>query len=96
MGLERGPHLLIDMGGGSIELILAHDGDPIHPLSSARRLADALPNARLWVAPRPNYLQEHPEAAVDPITQPARQQSKQDHADAQHQRQRPGQAAGLN
>jgi 3-oxoadipate enol-lactonase len=45
-------------------LIVAHDGDPIHPLSSARRLADALPNARLWVAPRPNYLQEHPEAAV--------------------------------
>lgn len=50
-------------------LIVAHDGDPIHPLSSARALADVLPNARLWVAPGPNYLQEHPEAAVGVISE---------------------------
>jgi pimeloyl-ACP methyl ester carboxylesterase len=50
-------------------LIVAHDGDPIHPLSSAYALADGLPNARLWIAPGPNYLQEHPDAAVGVISE---------------------------
>ena len=50
-------------------LIVAHDGDPIHPLTSAQLLAHALPNARLWVAPSPNYLQEHPEVAVEVISE---------------------------
>ena len=50
-------------------LIVAHDGDPIHPLTSAQVLAWGLPNARLWVAPRPNYLQDHPEVAVELISE---------------------------
>ena len=50
-------------------LIVAHDGDPIHPLSSAHLLAQSLPNARLWVAPSPNYLQAHPEVTVEVVGQ---------------------------
>lgn len=34
-------------------LILAHEGDPIHDIATARRLAELLPNARLEVWPAP-------------------------------------------
>src|SRR5262249_51177946 len=40
LGLEGGPHLLLDVGGGSVELVLVHDGRPIWlrslPLGAAR------------------------------------------------------------
>lgn len=40
MGLEGGPHLLIDIGGGSLELILVRDGEPLWmrslPLGASR------------------------------------------------------------
>ncbi len=29
MGLEGGPYLLVDVGGGSVELVLARDGEPL-------------------------------------------------------------------
>ena len=29
LGLEGGPHLLVDVGGGSVELVLVKDGDPL-------------------------------------------------------------------
>jgi len=29
MGLEGGPHLLVDIGGGSVELVLVRDGEPM-------------------------------------------------------------------
>jgi exopolyphosphatase/guanosine-5'-triphosphate,3'-diphosphate pyrophosphatase len=29
MGLEGGPHLLIDIGGGSVELVMVRDGEPM-------------------------------------------------------------------
>ncbi|HVN28142.1 MAG TPA: Ppx/GppA phosphatase family protein [Candidatus Binataceae bacterium] len=29
MGLEGGPHLLVDIGGGSVELVMVRDGEPI-------------------------------------------------------------------
>ena len=40
LGLDGGPHLLLDVGGGSVELVLVHDGRPIWmkslPLGVAR------------------------------------------------------------
>jgi len=40
LGLEGGPHLLVDVGGGSVELVLVHDGRPLWlrslPLGVAR------------------------------------------------------------
>jgi exopolyphosphatase/guanosine-5'-triphosphate,3'-diphosphate pyrophosphatase len=40
LGLEGGPHLLVDVGGGSVELVLAYDGRPLWlrslPLGTAR------------------------------------------------------------
>ena len=29
IGLEGGPHLLVDIGGGSVELVLVRDGEPL-------------------------------------------------------------------
>ena len=37
-------------------LVLAQEGDPVHPASVARRLAAALPRARLHVFDRPGVL----------------------------------------
>ena len=40
LGLEGGPHLLVDVGGGSVELVLVRDGEPLWmksvPLGAAR------------------------------------------------------------
>ncbi len=40
LGLEGGPHLLLDVGGGSVELVLVHEGRPVwlrsFPLGAAR------------------------------------------------------------
>src|SRR4051812_38408689 len=40
LGLEGGPHLLVDVGGGSVELVLVRDGRPLWlrsvPLGGAR------------------------------------------------------------
>jgi pimeloyl-ACP methyl ester carboxylesterase len=46
-------------------LVLAHPGDPIHPLSSADRLIEKLPNARVVTAPSAGYFAAHPEAVTD-------------------------------
>jgi exopolyphosphatase/guanosine-5'-triphosphate,3'-diphosphate pyrophosphatase len=40
LGLDGGPHLLLDVGGGSVELVLVHEGKPLWlrslPLGTAR------------------------------------------------------------
>ncbi len=41
-------------------LILAHEGDPIHPASVARRLAELLPNAELRMWPEPLSMLDDP------------------------------------
>src|SRR5437867_6471424 len=54
LGLEGGPHLLVDVGGGSVELVLVHEGRPLWlrslPLGVARLterfLASDPPTAR--------------------------------------------------
>ena len=40
LGLEGGPHLLVDVGGGSVELVLVRDGEAdVDAQRQARRLA---------------------------------------------------------
>ncbi|MGH2728618.1 MAG: alpha/beta fold hydrolase, partial [Actinomycetota bacterium] len=41
-------------------LILAHEGDPIHPAAVARRLAELLPNAELRMWPEPLAMLDDP------------------------------------
>jgi 3-oxoadipate enol-lactonase len=42
-------------------LVLAHEGDGLHPVRSAQLLKDAIADCRLVVAPDPNYWQTHPD-----------------------------------
>lgn len=49
-------------------LILAHDGDPVHPLETAELLHDRMPHAKLAVAPTAAYWDENPEALTHVIS----------------------------
>jgi pimeloyl-ACP methyl ester carboxylesterase len=42
-------------------LVVAHEGDGLHPVRAARLLKEKIPHARLVVAPGPRYWREHPE-----------------------------------
>lgn len=42
-------------------IIVAHEGDGLHPVRAARLLAEKIPYAELIVAPEPRYWQNHPE-----------------------------------
>jgi 3-oxoadipate enol-lactonase len=42
-------------------LVIAHEGDPLHPVRAARLLKEKIPHARLAVAPEPGYWQGHPD-----------------------------------
>jgi len=48
LGLAGGPHLLLDVGGGSVELVLVHEGKPLWlrslPLGAARLTERFLPS----------------------------------------------------
>ena len=48
-------------------LIVAHPGDPIHPLSSAERLHEAIAGSRLVVARDQNYYREHHDELVETV-----------------------------
>jgi pimeloyl-ACP methyl ester carboxylesterase len=42
-------------------LVIAHEGDPLHPVRAARLLKEKIPHARLTVAPEPGYWRSHPD-----------------------------------
>jgi pimeloyl-ACP methyl ester carboxylesterase len=42
-------------------VIVAHEGDALHPLRAAKLLAEKIPNSELIVAPEPGYWVDHPE-----------------------------------
>lgn len=42
-------------------LVIAHEGDPLHPVRAARLLKEHIPHAHLVVAPRPDYWPTHPD-----------------------------------
>ena len=46
-------------------LLLAWEGDPVHPVATAQQLANILPDARLHVARTPEELQRWGEIAVE-------------------------------
>jgi exopolyphosphatase/guanosine-5'-triphosphate,3'-diphosphate pyrophosphatase len=75
VGLEGGPHLLVDVGGGSVELVLVQDGRPLWmrsvPLGVARlteRFLEDDPPTRGQV----RRLEAHIEKAIGPLLARAR------------------------
>ena len=48
-------------------LVVAHPGDPIHPLSSAERLHATIAGSRLVVARDQNYFREHHDELVETV-----------------------------
>lgn len=45
-------------------LVLAQEGDALHPLRAARLLQETVPDCRVHVAPEPDYWQRHPDEFV--------------------------------
>ncbi len=43
-------------------IVVAHEGDGLHPVRAARLLAEKIPDSELIVAPEPGYWVNHPEA----------------------------------
>ena len=46
-------------------IVVAHEGDPLHPVRAARLLAERIPHSELIVAPEPGYWVDHPEAFLE-------------------------------
>ncbi len=44
MGLEGGPHLLVDIGGGSVELVMVRDGEAMWMYAASSSACLASPN----------------------------------------------------
>ncbi len=42
-------------------IVLAHEGDGLHPVRAAKLLAETIPNCELIVAPEPGYWTAHPD-----------------------------------
>lgn len=48
-------------------LVLAHEGDGLHPVRAAQLLAEKVPHARLAVAPSPGWWWSHPEELMSEL-----------------------------
>jgi len=46
-------------------IVIAHEGDGLHPTRAARLLAEMIPECRLKIAPQPDYWQQHPGEFLD-------------------------------
>jgi pimeloyl-ACP methyl ester carboxylesterase len=70
-GLLNGPALAADRFAKitAPALIVAHDGDPIHPRSSAERLHGAIAGSQLVTAPDMTYYRERPSELVDTVVE---------------------------
>jgi pimeloyl-ACP methyl ester carboxylesterase len=68
-GLLNGPALAEDRFAEitAPALIVAHEGDPIHPAATAERLHEAIAGSRLVVAPDANYYRERREELVETV-----------------------------
>jgi len=75
LGLEGGPHLLLDVGGGSVELVLVQDGRPLWlkslPLGVARLTERFLPGDPP-TAGQVRRLEAHLERVLDDLLEDAR------------------------
>lgn len=50
-------------------IVVAHEGDGLHPVRAAKLLADAIPDCTLKVAPEPGYWQDHPGEFLSEMTE---------------------------
>ena len=68
-GLLGGPPLPEERFGeiGARTLVVAHPDDEIHPLASARRLQESIPDCQLVVAPTMTHYREHPQELANII-----------------------------
>jgi exopolyphosphatase/guanosine-5'-triphosphate,3'-diphosphate pyrophosphatase len=77
MGLEGGPHLLVDVGGGSAELVLVRDGRPLWmrslKLGAARLTEQFLVNDPPTASQR-KRLEQHLEAEIGDLMRKARRE----------------------
>ena len=46
-------------------IVVAHEGDPLHPVRAAELLVENIPGAELVVSPEAGYWQAHPEAFLE-------------------------------
>ncbi len=46
-------------------LVIAHEGDGLHPVRSARLLGETIPDSEVIIAPHPGYWQHHPQELRD-------------------------------
>ena len=46
-------------------IVIAHEGDGLHPARAARLLGDNIPDCEVVIAPEPSYWQHHPEELRD-------------------------------
>jgi pimeloyl-ACP methyl ester carboxylesterase len=49
-------------------LVVAHEGDPLHPVRAAKLVAEKVPGARLIVGPEPYYWRYHPDELNAEVT----------------------------
>ena len=49
-------------------IVIAHEGDGLHPSRAARLLAEMIPGAILKIAPQPDYWQQHPAEFLEEMT----------------------------
>jgi exopolyphosphatase / guanosine-5'-triphosphate,3'-diphosphate pyrophosphatase len=75
LGLDGGPHLLVDVGGGSVELVLVRDGRPLWMKSV--KLGTARLTERFLTADPPTraqlkHLDRHLESEIGPLMKLAR------------------------
>ncbi len=75
LGLEGGPHLVVDVGGGSVELVLVHEGRPLWmrslPLGTAR-LTEAFLHADPPTTRQVQRLEKHLEREMGTLLDGAR------------------------
>lgn len=75
LGLEGGPHLLVDVGGGSVELVLVKDGQPLWMRSvklGVARLTERFLLDDPPTRPQLRRLEEHLEAEIGGLMRKAR------------------------
>src|SRR6202040_2175146 len=75
LGLDGGPHLLVDVGGGSVELVLGRDGKPLWMRSvklGAARLTERFLLDDPPTREQLNKLDAHLERAIGPLMRKAR------------------------
>jgi exopolyphosphatase / guanosine-5'-triphosphate,3'-diphosphate pyrophosphatase len=81
LGLEGGPHLLVDVGGGSVELVLVKDGNPLWMRSVKLGVARLTEQFLVSDPPGPSErkrLEKHLESEIGDLMRQARRAGAED------------------